>query len=122
MREAYTKYMEMPNRQSALDAFLRNARIKHVPGGQIIFYESDVPSETYIIKSGVVKMYDIDEQGNEKILHLVKAPALIPFAFFTGEPVPLRWFYSTVTDCEFYTMQAADVRAAIRQILSWERC
>lgn len=71
---------------------LAGARTKHVPSGQIIFYADDMPLEVYIVKNGVVKVYDIDDEGNEKILHLVKPPALIPFAFFSGMHNPLRWF------------------------------
>ncbi|MEO5949753.1 MAG: cyclic nucleotide-binding domain-containing protein, partial [Candidatus Saccharimonas sp.] len=62
-----------------LQRALRDARVKQVPSGQILFYEDDIPQEVYILKEGIVKIYDIDDQGNEKILHLVKAPAVIPF-------------------------------------------
>ena len=83
-----------------LQRALRDARVKQVPAGQILFYEDDIPQEVYILKQGIVKIYDIDDQGNEKILHLVKAPAVIPFAFFSGMRDPLRWFYTTITECE----------------------
>ncbi len=97
--------------RAALDTFLRDTRTKHIPGGQIILYEGDIPLEVYILRSGVVKMYDIDEQGNEKILHLVKPPALIPFAFFSGFVDPLKWFYTALTDCDVYVLPAAELKA-----------
>lgn len=94
-----------------LKQVLRNARQKQVPAGQIIFYEDDIPQEVFILKEGIVKVYDIDEQGNEKILHLVKSPAVMPFAFFAGMDHPLRWFYATLTDCEFCVLPAAELQA-----------
>lgn len=97
-----------------LHKVLRTARLKSVPAGQIILYEGDLPTEVFIIKSGIVKLYDTDEQGNEKILHLARTPALVPFSFFSGMKDPLRWFYATVTDCELYTLPAAELRAATR--------
>jgi CRP/FNR family transcriptional regulator len=93
---------------------LRNARLKHMPAGQIIFYEQDLPQEVFVLKSGIVKIYDIDEQGNEKVLHLVKPPALIPFAFFSGMRDPLRWFYGTLTDCELWVFSLGELQRLVR--------
>ncbi|HJP81745.1 MAG TPA: Crp/Fnr family transcriptional regulator [Candidatus Saccharimonadales bacterium] len=89
---------------SLLQGALQKARVRHVPGGQIILYADDIPKEVFILKSGIVKLYDIDDQGNEKLLHLVKAPAVVPFAFFSGTEVPLKWFYTTLTDCDMYVL------------------
>lgn len=96
-----------------LKKVLSSARQKHVPGGQIILYERDIPQEVYIIKKGVIKIYDIDEQGNEKILHLIKEPGLIPFAFFSGFINPLHWFYATLTDCDLYVIPADKLKQAV---------
>jgi len=92
-----------------LQRALRDARVKQVPAGQILFYEDDLPQEVYILKEGIVKIYDIDDQGNEKVLHLVKSPAVIPFAFFSGMHDPLRWFYTTLTSCELAVFSAEEL-------------
>lgn len=97
-----------------LQTLVKTARIKHIPGGQIILYEDDLPQEVYIIKTGVVKVYDIDEQGNEKILHLAKAPSVIPFAAFSGLRNPLHWFYSALTDCDIYVLTAANMLESVK--------
>lgn len=88
----------------ALQAITRSARLKHFPKGQIIIYQGDELLDVYILKSGVVKLYDIDEQGNEKVLHLTKSPAVIPFAYFSGGKTPPHWFYAALTDCELYVV------------------
>jgi len=97
-----------------LQRALRSARTRQVPSGQIILYEGDVPQEVFILKSGVVKLYDIDDQGGEKILHLVKPPAVIPFAFFSGMHDPLHWFYTTLTDCELYVLPVTELQEMTR--------
>lgn len=94
---------------------LKNARLKQYPKGQIIQYQGDELSEVYILKSGVVKIYDIDEQGNEKILHITKAPALIPFSFFSGGKTPPNWFYSALTDCELYVIPHESLHSAMEK-------
>jgi len=93
-----------------LQRALRASRTRRVPSGQIILYEGDTPQEVFILKSGIVKLYDIDDQGSEKILHLVKPPAVIPFAFFSGMHDPLHWFYTTLTDCELYVVPATELK------------
>ncbi len=85
-----------------LISVIKTARSKHIAKGQVLFYQGDVTANVFVIKSGIVKIYDIDDQGNEKILHLVERPAIIPFAFFSGASIPTRWFYSALTDCELY--------------------
>ena len=102
--------MGAPSQQmpEILQKALKTARLRHVPRGQIILYEGDTPQDVYIVKSGIVKLYDIDEQGNEKVLHIVKTPALVPFTFFSGMRDPLRWFYETLTDCDFYIVPAKE--------------
>jgi CRP/FNR family transcriptional regulator len=93
-----------------LQRALHASRTRRVPSGQIILYEGDTPQEVFILKSGIVKLYDIDDQGSEKILHLVKPPAVIPFAFFSGMHDPLHWFYTTLTDCELYVVPATELK------------
>jgi len=80
------------------------ARIKAIPKNQIILYEGDRPPQVFILKRGIVKLYNIDDQGNEKILHLLKPAALMPLAFFSGDNIPTRWYYTALTNCEVYEL------------------
>lgn len=92
-----------------------SARIKEIPKGQIIFYEGDSPLEIFIIKQGVVKIYNIDDDGNEKILHLVSQSAVIPFTFFTGDNKPTQWFYSALTDCDLYLLSRSELQSIVKE-------
>lgn len=89
-------------------------RVKHIAKRQIIFYEGDITAEVYVVKSGIVKVYDIDDDGNEKVLHLLKTPGIIPFAFFSGMTVPTRWYYAALTDCEVYVVPRLKLLGEIR--------
>lgn len=98
---------------SPLRKLLRSARMKHFPRGQLIFYVGDMPGEVFFITAGAVKIYDISDQGNEKILHIVKAPAVLPLAFFLGASAPLQWFYATLTDCDFYILPKDELQCSM---------
>lgn len=98
---------------SPLRAALRSTRLKHYPKGQIILYQGDELSHVFIIGSGAVKIYDIDDQGNEKILHIAKPPAVVPFSFFSGGALPPKWFYAALTDCELYVLPTEALEKAM---------
>jgi CRP-like cAMP-binding protein len=104
----------MENFPPLLRPLVKDARRKAIPKDQIILYEGDVASDMMIIKSGIIKVHDIDEQGNEKILHLLKRPGIIPFAFFSGGEDPMRWFYTALTDCELYIVPRVKVLSDLR--------
>jgi CRP-like cAMP-binding protein len=104
----YNKQMEkMP---SLLEKALSNSRVKRILKNQVLLYEGDSSPDVMVIKSGIIKVHDIDTQGNEKVLHLLKSPAVFPFAFFTGGDTATRWYYTALTDCEIYSMPKTELR------------
>lgn len=100
----------MPTPPALLQKELNNTRVKKFPKDQILVYEGDNLTEVGIIKSGAVKLYDINDNGHEKILHIVTAPAVIPLAFFSGQTATANWFYAALTDCEIYVFDQFKLR------------
>jgi CRP-like cAMP-binding protein len=43
--------------------------IKNFENKQIVFYEGEIPEYFYILLEGDVKIYKVDNKGNEIILH-----------------------------------------------------
>ena len=91
-----------------LDPLLANAKVRTYPKGQIILYEGENPTDAFVVKSGAVKIYDIDEDGNEKILHIVKPLGIFPVIFMFGSAGQTSTFYTTVADSELYVLSRAD--------------
>lgn len=100
---------------TALRKVLKTARLKSVPKSQIVLYKGDELHDVYLVKSGAIKIYDIDDQGNEKILHIIKSPSLLPFVFFSGDDSLTNWFYGALTDCELYTIPHAQLKQAMEK-------
>lgn len=96
-----------------LDKLLANAKVRHYPKGQIILYEGENPTDAFVVKSGAVKIYDIDEDGNEKILHIVKAKGIFPIIFLFGSARQTNTFYTTVCDSELYVFSRASFEAQL---------
>jgi len=93
---------------SPLRPLLEHAKLRHYPRGQIILYEGENPADAFIVKSGAVKIYDIDEDGNEKIIHILKAPGIFPVLFMFGTTGQTSTFYTTVADSELYVLSRAE--------------
>lgn len=104
----------MPSLPTVFTELMNTGRTKQFPKDQIIFYEGDITDYAYVLKSGRIKIYDIDAQGNEKILHIVKPPSVIPFAFFTGVNRPLNWFYAALTDCEVSVLSVGEIQSRFK--------
>lgn len=98
---------------SHLLQLLPTARTKRIPAGQIILYEGDPADYALIIISGEVLMYDLDTDGNRKVLHIAGKPSLIPFAFFRNIAIELVWYYEALTDVEVLIVSAKELREAM---------
>src|SRR5260221_346655 len=96
-----------------LGKLVGGARVKHYPKNQILLYSGDNISDLYILKRGAAKMYDIDNQGNEKILHILKPPGILPLSAFGEEGNTTEWFYSAITDCEVYSIPYAEAEKRV---------
>lgn len=59
-------------------------------------------------------MYDIDEQGNEKIVDILRTPSIFPFSSYFGRPLETIWFYATLTDVEVYVLAYADLQPRLQ--------
>lgn len=90
-------------------------RTKRYPKGQIIVYQGDLPNEVLVLANGYIKICDIDQQGNEKVLHILSAGALVPFGFFSGGEEAVRFFYSALTDCEVYVFSFEEMQRQVKE-------
>ncbi len=103
--------MELPN--PVLETILQEARLKQYPQGQIVLYEGDSPLEVYIVKSGYIKVYDVDAMGNEKALSIVKPGDVMPYSFFSGDDIPNKWFYQALCDADTYVLERETLMRAM---------
>lgn len=92
-----------------LAKLLSNAQQRKYPKGQIVLYQGDVSQHMFILKTGQIKMYDIDDQGNEKIVHILRPPSIFPFASYLGQSREVMWFYAALSDIETYVISHEEI-------------
>jgi CRP/FNR family transcriptional regulator len=61
---------------------------------QIVCHDGDKPNTVYFILEGHIKLYDIDDQGNEKILHINGPNNLFPMLYAYNYTKEIDGFYA----------------------------
>lgn len=94
--------------------------------GQIVVYNGDRPAHVMYVISGAVKFYDIDSEGNEKILHIGGPQSFFPlFYSFDGKP-QVDAFYTTLQKSRLLFIPLKDFKHRLEtdatftsRILTW---
>ena len=71
--------------------------------GNIIVYQGEVPRTMYIVKSGIVKLYNITQQGDERIVDFKLAGDIFPTSWTFDQMAAAFYYYEAQTDCEVYS-------------------
>ncbi len=76
--------------------------------GRPIFYQGEVPRTAYVIKNGIVRVYGINTNGEERIVTFFVPGDLLPVGWmFDKSPVSL-YYYDAVTDCDLIAISKED--------------
>lgn len=67
----------------------------------------------FFIKSGIVKIYNITNTGEEKIVGYESGSGLLPVEWVFGRTPVTLYYYDTFTDCEVYRITKDEVLAAV---------
>ena len=95
------------NSSSAIQDLFRNQPTEKFSRGQIILYAGDELQHAFCIKSGYVKIYDINDQGENRILAIVPPNSLMPLSLSTtmsASKQTVRYFHEAMSDVEVYKM------------------
>lgn len=83
-------------------SFLNQFRVKRFKKGEIILYQGDVPPSAYVVKSGVIKTYNLTRQGEEKPIGYDVKHEAFPIAWVFGKIHRAQYYYEAFSDCEIY--------------------
>lgn len=85
-----------------LEGFLRNYLAKAYAKGEIVIFQGEAPRTSYIVKSGVIKVYNLNHSGDEKPVgfHVSRELFPAPWAFYKA-PSAL-YYYEALTDVVLY--------------------
>ena len=84
--------------------FLDTLMTKKFSQGNILIYQGEVPRSAYIVKSGIVKLYNITAQGDERIAAFKLPGDMFPTTWSFKKASSAFYYYEAQTDGEMYLM------------------
>lgn len=96
-----------------------SAGTRNYAKGQIVCFLGDKPQHIFFVVKGHLKYYDIDEQGNEKILHLIGPNNIFPMMYAFDITKEVEAFYGTLETTIVLTVPLQEFQEAIETNISF---
>jgi CRP-like cAMP-binding protein len=100
---------------NTFDQFLQRYHTKHFSKGELIFVQGEIPSCAYVIKRGVVKVYNLTSRGEEKPISYDIQHESFPIGWTFSKMSESQFFYDAYTDVELYCIPRSDYQDFLRQ-------
>lgn len=86
-------------RSITLDQFISKHTLKTYKKGEMILLKNEIPSAVYVIESGTVKAYIIDQNGCEQLVSMHSKGESLPIGFVFWLTKRSQYFYVAYSDC-----------------------
>lgn len=87
---------------SALERFLHEFIAKAYAKGEIIIFQGEAPRTAFIVKSGVVKTYNLNHNGDEKPVGFHIRNDVLPLGWSFYKAPSALYYYEALTDVVLY--------------------
>jgi CRP-like cAMP-binding protein len=87
---------------SVRDRFLRDYIAKAYPKGEIVVFQGEAPRTAFVIKSGVIKTYNLNHNGDEKPVGFRLANDIFPVGWAFYKAPSALYYYEALTDVVLY--------------------
>lgn len=92
--------------QKLLDQY----RTKHFKKGEILLVQGEVPECAYVVKSGIIKSYNLTLGGEEKPIGFDMQGDLFPVAWVYSKVKHVQFYYEAFTEVEIYCIPTDEIR------------
>ena len=101
--------------EDALQTFLNTYMAKAYNKGEILIFQGEVPRKAYVVKSGVIKVYNLNQNGDEKPVgfHVKNEVLPAPWAFYKA-PSSLYYYEALTDDVVLYHVPRDDYIAFLK--------
>lgn len=105
--------MDLTPTPKALHNFLDKYPTRKLKKGWPLLYQGEVPRTAYVVKQGIVKIYDINTSGEEKVITFTDTDGFLPMEWLFGKSPVSLYYGDAFTDCEVYAVP----RQQLKEIL-----
>lgn len=93
---------------NTLDNFLKDYISKSYRKGEIIIFQGEAPRAAYVVKRGVVKIYNLNSSGDEKPVSFQTEGEIFPAPWVFYKAPSALYYYEALTDLELYHVPRDD--------------
>lgn len=84
--------------------FYEKYPVRRFQKGEIVLVQGEVPKSAYVVKTGIVKSYNLTAQGEEKPIGFDTVGELFPIGWTFGKARFAQFYHEAFTDCEVYAV------------------
>jgi CRP/FNR family cyclic AMP-dependent transcriptional regulator len=97
-----------------LKPLLENSLTRKIKTGDIVFYQGEAPRSACILKSGIIKVYNITAAGEEQLVNFQLPGEVFPTPWVFSKTASVLYFYEALSDTEMYLLPRDELLAYIR--------
>lgn len=100
---------------SPLQLFFSKYPVRHIGKGEIIIFQGEEPRSAYAVKSGVVKVYNLSINGDEKPVGFEVTNDVFPSAWAFRKAPSAMYYYEAFSDTDLYIIPRDDYVAFLKE-------
>lgn len=85
-------------------SFLSSHPLHSLNKGEVILHQNEQPNYAYVVRSGVIKTYNLTVAGEEKTIDLVLKDEIFPLGWVFSGLKQTEYFYEALTACQIYVI------------------
>jgi CRP/FNR family transcriptional regulator len=93
---------------STLQEFLKTYVVKSYKKGEIIIFQGEAPRTVSVVKTGIVKVYNLNHKGDEKPVGFQAEGEIFPAPWAFYKAPSALYYYEALTDVELYHVPRDD--------------
>lgn len=98
----------MADQSTSMQNFLKGYVTRSYDKGEIIIFQGEAPRTAYIVKSGVVKVYNLSHSGDEKPVGFQLEGEMFPAPWAFYKAPSALYYYEALTDVVLYHIPRDD--------------
>lgn len=106
--------MKQTDTAAQLDSFLVQYPVKAYKKGEIILFQGEAPRSTYVVKSGIIKSYNISVGGDEKPVGYIARHEIFPAPWTFFKAPSALYYYEAFMDTELYVVPREEYIAFLK--------
>jgi CRP/FNR family transcriptional regulator len=88
---------------------------RRYPKKSTIVFQGEIPKSVYVIKSGIIKVYGITSEGDQRTVTILCAGDSFPTSWIFGKTDYCIYYYEATTDCTILAVKREDFLNALEK-------